>query len=51
MTSTSFKFPISRYVPKVNGETLDLDSETIAADFKATNVLPKRIEFRTPRVS
>ncbi len=51
MTSTSFKFPISRYIPKVNGETLDLDSEAIAADFKASNVLPKRIEFRTPRVS
>lgn len=51
MTSTSFNFPIDRYIPQVKGETLDLDSKKIAADFKSVNVLPKRIEFRTPRVS
>ncbi len=51
MTSTNFTFPIDRYMPKAYGATLELDSKKIAGDFNIKNILPKRIEFRSPKVS
>jgi uncharacterized secreted protein with C-terminal beta-propeller domain len=51
MTSTNFNFPIDRYMPMDRESTLELDAKKISADFKAANVLPKRISFRTPKVS
>ncbi len=45
MTNTSFNFPYDRYLPKVQGDSLQLDLDKLSADFSTENVLPKRIDF------
>jgi inhibitor of cysteine peptidase len=45
MSSTNFNFPYERYMPKVQGNTLELDIDKISAEFSTKNILPKRIDF------
>lgn len=51
LTSTSFNFPVERYMPQVNGTSLELDIKKLSSEFSTKNVLPTRIEFRASKTS
>jgi inhibitor of cysteine peptidase len=45
MSTTSFNFPYERYMPKVRGNTLELDMDKLSAEFSTKNILPRQIDF------